>query len=110
MRNLEARLDNYDDYDSEYGNNSKSATDLSENLLMEGLNHRKIRNIEEKIEFLKKDDQVVAEIVRQFCPKPSTTTAPPTTEAPEQNGNEYFYYQNIVKMLSVVIFHSFYKI
>lgn len=90
LRNLEARLDNYDDYDSEYGNNSKSATDLSENLLMEGLNHRKIRNIEEKIEFLKKDDQVVAEIVRQFCPKPSTTTAPLTTEAPEQNGNEYF--------------------
>ena len=72
-------MDNYDDYDTL--DDSKSATDLSENLLTEGLKHRKIRNIEEKIEFLKKDDQIVSEIVRQFCPKPPTTTIPVTTEA-----------------------------
>ena len=76
---MEDKLDNYDDYDTL--DDSKSATDLSENLLTEGLKHRKIRNIEEKIEFLKKDDQIVSEIVRQFCPKPPTTTTPVTTEA-----------------------------
>ena len=78
---MEDKLDNYDDYDVIEGEDSKSATDLSENLLTEGLKHRKIRNIEEKIEFLKQDDQIVSEIVRQFCPKPSTTNIPPTTEA-----------------------------
>ena len=78
VNSLEDKLDNYDDYDTL--DDSKSATDLSENLLTEGLKHRKIRNIDEKIEFLKKDDQIVSEIVRQFCPKPTTTTIPPTTE------------------------------
>ena len=78
---MEDKLDNYDDYDVIEGEDSKSATDLSENLLTEGLKHRKIRNIEEKIEFLKQDDQIVSEIVRQFCPKPPITTIPPTTEA-----------------------------
>ena len=45
---MEDKLDNYDDYDTL--DDSKSATDLSENLLAEGLEHRKIRNVEEKID------------------------------------------------------------
>ena len=60
---------------------TKYASDLSENILTEGLNHRKIRNVEEKIAWLKEDDQIVEEIVRQFCPKPPTTTASPQTVA-----------------------------
>ena len=96
---MEDRLDEYDDYDTKDENNTKYATDLSENLLIEGLNHRKIRNIEEKIEWLKNDDQIVAEIVRQFCPKPMTTTIPPTTEAPKLNGSNSFY---IMKQFSVL--------
>ena len=100
---MEDRLDNYDDYDTENQNDTKYATDLSENLLMEGLNHRKIRNIEEKIEWLKKDDQIVAEIVRQFCPKPSTTTISPTTEAPELNGTKLLRVTNQSKLYILLL-------
>ena len=50
MKSMVDRLDEYDDYDTKDENNTKYATDLSENLLIEGLNHRKIRNIEEKID------------------------------------------------------------
>ena len=69
------------DEDGNDEDDTKYASDLSENILTEGLNHRKIRNVEEKIAWLKEDDQIVEEIVRQFCPKPPTTTPSPPTEA-----------------------------
>ena len=70
---------------------TKYASDLSENILTEGLNHRKIRNVEEKIAWLKKDDQIVEEIVQQFCPKPPATTASPPTEATTIKGLRNIY-------------------
>ena len=68
-------------------NNTKYASDLSEHLLTEGLNHRQIRNVADKIAWLRNDDQIVAEIVRQFCPRPSTTTPTPTTTTMETKSN-----------------------
>ena len=77
MHDTDDNNDDEDDYDED---DTKYASDLSENMLTEGLKQRKIRNIDEKIAWLKKDDQIVEEIVRQFCPKPPTTTPAPTPD------------------------------
>ena len=54
-------------------------TQLSENLLSQSLNGHKIRNVANKVKHLDSiNDQIVLEILRQFCP---TTLQEPRNES-----------------------------
>ena len=57
------------------GDQDKTSTKLSEDLLTSALNHRhKIRHIMDKISMLREDDQVVSAILDKFCQIPQGCT------------------------------------
>jgi len=59
-----------------------TATQLSENLLSQSLNGHKIRNVVDKVKHLDPvNDQIVSEILRQFCPKPEKIPEQPINES-----------------------------
>merc|ERR1712079_277320 len=59
-----------------------TATQLSENLLSQLLNGHKIRNVVDKVKHLDPvNDQIVSEILRQFCPKPEKIPEQPINES-----------------------------